>query len=49
MDWSEIWRGELLRYTDAIGSRIFYEIFAQIASPYCPYEEGKVIEMQNTG
>ena len=23
MDWSEIWRGKLLRYTDAIGSGIY--------------------------
>ena len=29
MDWSEIRRGELLPYTDAIGSRVFQENSAQ--------------------
>ena len=29
MDLSEIWRNKLLRYTNAIGSRIFKEISVQ--------------------
>ena len=41
MDWSDIWRGEFLCCIDF---RIYLHRMGKTASPYCLYEEGKVID-----